>query len=333
VDMLRNEKPIFWNPAKQELRTGLEPIGTEETDIVSTQINNFVVVDKYSLLFYNQTQKQKIILYWKDPQNPAIERSRDLYIPEELNPYIVNMLRYEKPVFWNDETGEMSTGMEPAGTGEIDNQAMSIDDDNRSMLIDNYMLMFNLDLKETKIRLNWKDYKNPMVNFSHDISIFNQNIMFVIDMLRNEKPVFWNIKKETLFTLQEPASIGDSTPQTMLSSTSKIIGIPESKFDSSVEPIVDSDDEVFQIIKYKPLSECPQCKGEVRRLIGGGMGIIFKGNGFYTTDYKKSSVASSSNPTKDKSPKNTAAKENSSSQEGTNKETGISSNKTEALAS
>ena len=35
--------------------------------------------------------------------------------------------------------------------------------------------------------------------------------------------------------------------------------------------------------------KCPQCKGSVRRLIGTGCGLIFKGNGFYITDYKKKS--------------------------------------------
>jgi len=35
-----------------------------------------------------------------------------------------------------------------------------------------------------------------------------------------------------------------------------------------------------------PLSECPECKGSLKRLIGGGMGMIFKGSGFYATDYK-----------------------------------------------
>jgi len=36
----------------------------------------------------------------------------------------------------------------------------------------------------------------------------------------------------------------------------------------------------------KPLSKCPQCKGKVRRLIGLGGGVIFKGPGFYTTEYR-----------------------------------------------
>jgi putative FmdB family regulatory protein len=47
--------------------------------------------------------------------------------------------------------------------------------------------------------------------------------------------------------------------------------------------------EEFQSMKDAPLKECPKCKkNKLRRLIGTGAGIIFKGSGFYTTDYRKS---------------------------------------------
>jgi len=45
--------------------------------------------------------------------------------------------------------------------------------------------------------------------------------------------------------------------------------------------------EAFQKMSDAPLKECPACKGEVKRLIGSGSGLIFKGSGFYVTDYKK----------------------------------------------
>jgi len=35
-----------------------------------------------------------------------------------------------------------------------------------------------------------------------------------------------------------------------------------------------------------PLTECPECKGNLKRIIGTGSGPIFKGSGFYQTDYK-----------------------------------------------
>tara|TARA_B100001123_G_scaffold159046_1_gene183880 strand:- start:1660 stop:1857 length:198 start_codon:yes stop_codon:yes gene_type:complete len=37
----------------------------------------------------------------------------------------------------------------------------------------------------------------------------------------------------------------------------------------------------------KPLDKCPDCNGKVRRLVSGGSGLIFKGSGFYLTDYAK----------------------------------------------
>lgn len=52
--------------------------------------------------------------------------------------------------------------------------------------------------------------------------------------------------------------------------------------------------EYFQNMSDDPLSECPKCGSEVKRLIGGGLGVIFKGSGFYVTDNKKSSSNSAS---------------------------------------
>ena len=49
--------------------------------------------------------------------------------------------------------------------------------------------------------------------------------------------------------------------------------------------------EKFQSITAAPVKTCPQCKGRVARLLSGGAGIIFKGSGFYQTDYKKSAHA------------------------------------------
>jgi putative FmdB family regulatory protein len=45
--------------------------------------------------------------------------------------------------------------------------------------------------------------------------------------------------------------------------------------------------EVFQAITENPLKKCPVCRGSVKRLISSGAGLIFKGSGFYITDYKK----------------------------------------------
>jgi putative FmdB family regulatory protein len=44
--------------------------------------------------------------------------------------------------------------------------------------------------------------------------------------------------------------------------------------------------EEFQRISDPPLRRCPKCRGRVERLIGTGAGFLFKGSGFYTTDYR-----------------------------------------------
>lgn len=51
--------------------------------------------------------------------------------------------------------------------------------------------------------------------------------------------------------------------------------------------------EEFQKITDEPIKTCPKCNGSVKRLIGAGAGPIFKGSGFYQTDYKNNSVNSS----------------------------------------
>jgi putative FmdB family regulatory protein len=54
--------------------------------------------------------------------------------------------------------------------------------------------------------------------------------------------------------------------------------------------------EVLQSMTDKKLTRCPKCeKNKLHRLIGGGSGLIFKGSGFYETDYKKKTPSVSSN--------------------------------------
>ena len=46
--------------------------------------------------------------------------------------------------------------------------------------------------------------------------------------------------------------------------------------------------EEWQSFKDDPLTQCPACKKKkLRRLFGGGAAIIFKGSGFYETDYRR----------------------------------------------
>lgn len=45
--------------------------------------------------------------------------------------------------------------------------------------------------------------------------------------------------------------------------------------------------EILQSITEKPKTNCPKCGKKIRKLISSSGGFIFKGSGFYATDYKK----------------------------------------------
>jgi putative FmdB family regulatory protein len=59
--------------------------------------------------------------------------------------------------------------------------------------------------------------------------------------------------------------------------------------------------EIFQSIKADPLTTCPACNTEsLKKKISRGAGIIFKGSGFYETDYKRSPSKESTEASKPK---------------------------------
>jgi putative FmdB family regulatory protein len=60
--------------------------------------------------------------------------------------------------------------------------------------------------------------------------------------------------------------------------------------------------DVFQSMNDEPTKRCPKCKGKVRRLIGTGAGMIFKGSGFYATDYRSESYKSQKSSESSESP-------------------------------
>jgi putative FmdB family regulatory protein len=63
--------------------------------------------------------------------------------------------------------------------------------------------------------------------------------------------------------------------------------------------------EIIQSMKEDPLKICPDCHKEtLKKLVSGGAGLIFKGSGFYLTDYKnKPATESKSTKTESKEPK------------------------------
>jgi len=60
--------------------------------------------------------------------------------------------------------------------------------------------------------------------------------------------------------------------------------------------------ELFQSMTARPVRKCPRCgKAKARRLIGTGAGIIFKGSGFYQTDYRSESYKKAAKAESEKS--------------------------------
>jgi putative FmdB family regulatory protein len=66
--------------------------------------------------------------------------------------------------------------------------------------------------------------------------------------------------------------------------------------------------EALQRITEKPLTQCPKCGKKVERLISAGVGVIFKGSGYYSTDNKRSAATSKPIEKKDKPKEPTPSK-------------------------
>ena len=63
--------------------------------------------------------------------------------------------------------------------------------------------------------------------------------------------------------------------------------------------------EVFQPMTEAPKRRCPKCGKSVKRLLGSGSGIMFKGSGFYETDYKRPKKIDAKTDAKTDAPKKT----------------------------
>ncbi len=86
--------------------------------------------------------------------------------------------------------------------------------------------------------------------------------------------------------------------------------------------------ELFQSMSEEPSAECPECGEVAERLLSGGAGLIFKGEGFYITDYRSDAYkkAASSEKKAASSEKEGAA----SSDKGSGKSKGDSSSPSKA---
>jgi len=60
--------------------------------------------------------------------------------------------------------------------------------------------------------------------------------------------------------------------------------------------------EKFQSITARRLTKCPVCAGRIERIIGSGSAVIFRGPGFYQTDYRSSEYKKQASADKDAKP-------------------------------
>jgi putative FmdB family regulatory protein len=74
--------------------------------------------------------------------------------------------------------------------------------------------------------------------------------------------------------------------------------------------------ELFHSIKDDKPKRCPKCRGRADRLISGGAGILFKGSGFYITDYRSSSYKERAKQEKEGGAKEGGAKEGGAKEGG-----------------
>ncbi len=72
--------------------------------------------------------------------------------------------------------------------------------------------------------------------------------------------------------------------------------------------------EKLQSIRSKPAATCPRCKRKARRLISSGTSLLFKGSGFYITDYRSSDYKKRAEA--DRSPKSSSGDSTSSKKTG-----------------
>jgi putative FmdB family regulatory protein len=73
--------------------------------------------------------------------------------------------------------------------------------------------------------------------------------------------------------------------------------------------------EEFQSISDEPIKICPKCGGNVSKKISAGVGLIFKGSGFYITDYKRKNSSKNNSNSEAKSEKTSSSGSSTSSED------------------
>ena len=74
--------------------------------------------------------------------------------------------------------------------------------------------------------------------------------------------------------------------------------------------------ELFQKMSDEPVASCPECGAEARRQISGGAGFLFKGDGFYITDYRSDDYKKKASADKGESKGESSSSGSSSSSSG-----------------
>lgn len=90
--------------------------------------------------------------------------------------------------------------------------------------------------------------------------------------------------------------------------------------------------EVMQSMSAAPLTDCPECGGELRKLLYP-VGVQFKGSGFYTTDYRNGGSNGSKKSSKSSESESSSSSSKDSSSGGASSEPSSSSKTTETSAS
>jgi putative FmdB family regulatory protein len=86
--------------------------------------------------------------------------------------------------------------------------------------------------------------------------------------------------------------------------------------------------EVFQKMSDEPVAECPECGEPAQRVISGGAGFLFKGDGFYITDYRSDEYkkkASADKPASDGDSSSSSSSSSTTSSDSSSSGSGSSS--------